>query len=135
MSAKKCIFCGGKADLLCDSWLGWERMRGQMEAEAPNLLTLRSQDVPIRYRHVHTCDAQLCRACAVPAGMISMRIRNFGRYIETVDYCPGHGRGDRRSEISGLKAEAMRSNWRAAATGRRRAQAAQQADMFEGGAA
>lgn len=135
MSAKKCIFCGGKADLLCDSWLGWERLRGQMEQEAPNLLTVPAWGVPIRFRHVHTCDAPLCRACAVPAGTFHIRLRYRGSFSETIDYCPGHDRGDRRSEISGLKAEAMRAKWRAAAAGRRQAQAAQQGDMFEGGTA
>lgn len=123
MAGKKCIFCGGKAELLCDSWLGWERMRGAMEAEAPNLLTCQAWGVPIRYRHVHTCDAPLCRCCAVPAGSFIVRIRHRGTFYETRDYCPGHdgrnGGGDRRREITGLQAQAMRAQWRAkAALGR-----------------
>lgn len=112
MTAKKCIVCGGKADLLCDSWLGWERKRGEMQAEAPNLLAMRSSAVPIRYRTVHTCDAPLCRACAVHAGTMFIRFRNGPHGVDTTDYCPGHGRGDRRTEITGLQAEAMRAAWR-----------------------
>lgn len=123
MTVKKCLFCGGKADLLCDSWLGWERKRGELQAEAPNLLTTPSWGVPIRYRHVHTCDAPLCRACAVPAGSFVVRLRHRGTFYETVDYCPGHGGrnggGDRRTEITGLQAEAMRATWRAQAARQR----------------
>lgn len=40
MAKAPCIVCGGKADLLCDSWLGWERLRGQMAKEVPNLLLM-----------------------------------------------------------------------------------------------
>lgn len=126
----KCIFCGGKADLLCDSWLGWERKRGQMEVEAPNLLMIRSTAVPIRYRHVHTCDAPLCRACAVSAGHMFIRLRNGPHLVETTDYCPGHGRGNRRAEITGLEAEAMRKAWRAQALTRRDGSPAHQVDWI-----
>lgn len=113
----KCLFCGGKADLLCDSWIGWERKRGQMDLEAPTLRMLRSEAVPLRYRTVHTCDAPLCRACAHPAGGMFVRLRNRPGFYESIDYCPGHDRGDRRTEITGLQAEAWRAKWRAAVRG------------------
>ena len=130
----KCAFCGGKAELLCDSWLGWERMRGKMQAEAPNLLLLKSGEVPIRYRAVHTCDTSLCRACATPAGGMFVRLRNGPRFRDSIDYCPGHDRGDRRREITGLEAEAMRTRWRASARAERerRDPAQQQVELFPG---
>ena len=115
MSAKKCIFCGGKADTLCDTALGWERKRGKMEKEAPNLLSCDTWGVPKRYRLLHTCDAPLCQACAVPQGAVHIRLRYAGSFSDSIDYCPGHGFGDRRTEITGLQAEAMRARWRAQA--------------------
>ena len=109
----KCIFCGGKASLLCDSWIGWERMRGAMAkdgytgvAEGPGF------NVPLRYRVIHTCDAPLCRACAVPDGIFHARMKH-GAFSDSIDYCPGHSRGDLRQEIGGLGAEAFRAKWRA----------------------
>lgn len=126
----KCIVCGGKADLLCDSWLGWERKRGEMERDAPNLLTCQSWGVPIRYRAIHTCDAPLCRACAVPAGGLFARFRGGGMVMDTIDYCPGQGRGNRRLEITGLQAEAMRKAWRAPFLARREGSAAEQLALF-----
>lgn len=110
---KRCLFCGGKASLLCDSWLGWERMRTEMAAEAPSLRAVRSEAVPLRYRTVHTCDAPLCRACAKHSGGMHIRFRNGPDVHDTIDYCPGHDRGDRRTEITGLQAQAMRAAWRA----------------------
>lgn len=118
MTARKCLFCGGKAELLCDSWIGWERKRGEMSKEAPNLLTCPAWGVPVRYRLVHTCDAPLCQACAVPAGTFHARLRHQGSFSDSIDYCPGHDRGDRRTEITGLQAEAFRSRWRAQARAR-----------------
>lgn len=109
-----CIFCGGKADLLCDSKLGWERKRGAMEKEAPNLRTIRPENVPIRYRAIHTCDAPLCRACAVPDGIFHVRMKHRS-FSESIDYCPGHDFGTLRREITGLQAQVMRAQWRAAA--------------------
>lgn len=108
----KCAFCGGKAELFCDSWLGWERMRGKMQTEAPNLLLLRSDEVPRRYRHIHTCDTPLCRCCSTPAGTAFFRLKHTS-FSESTDYCPGHGRGTRRRELTGLEAEAIRAKWRA----------------------
>lgn len=113
MSAKRCLFCGGKAELLCDSWLGWERKRGQMTKEAPGLLGCAEWGVPMRFRMVHTCDAPLCGACATPAGTFHMRLRNAGNFSDSIDYCPGHDSGDRRPEITGLQAQAIRAAWRA----------------------
>lgn len=131
MTARKCLFCGGKADLLCDSWLGWERMRGDIAKEEPRLLDVHSRFIPIRYRSIHTCDATLCRACAVNDGAMHARMRT-GALFETIDYCPGHGRGSLRSELSGLQAEAMRSQWRATVRRSREVkQAGVQPDMFE----
>lgn len=134
MPAAKCIFCGGRAELLCDSWLGWERLRGAMQEEAPNLLTVPAWGVPIRYRHVHTCDAPLCRSCAVPAGSFVARLRNRGTFYESIDYCPGHGGrrggGDRRSEITGLEAELMRKTWRDQAARRQQPFSAQQLELI-----
>lgn len=114
MTRAKCLFCGGKADLLCDSHLGWERKRGEMAKDAPNLLQLPSYRVPLRYRAIHTCDAALCRACATPAGIMFVRMKNMA-FAESTDYCPGHEFGDLRTEITGLQAEAVRARWRAAA--------------------
>lgn len=135
--SRKCLFCGAKADLLCDSWLGWERKRGEMAAEVPNLLTCPAWGVPLRYRAVHTCDAPLCRACSTPAGHMHIRLRNGPHIHETIDYCPGHDRGDRRTEITGLQAEAKRARWRSSVRGERerREGAHVQPDLFSGGAA
>lgn len=108
----KCIVCGGKADLLCDSYLGWERKRSEMERDAPTLRLLRSDAVPARYRAIHTCDAPLCRACAVPSGWFIAHLKGGRTLSDSTDYCPGHGRGDLGREISGLQAEAMRREWR-----------------------
>lgn len=115
----KCIFCGGKADLLCDSSLGWERKRGKMEKEAPGLLGCAAWGVPMRYRLLHTCDAPLCQACAVPQGSMHFRLRYSGSFSDSIDYCPGHSFGDRRTEITGLKADTIRAKWRAAARAQR----------------
>lgn len=131
MAKAVCIVCGGKVDLLCDSWLGWERMRGQMAKEAPNLLTTPAWGVPARYRHVHTCDAPLCRVCAVPGGIYFIRLRNRGSFHDSIDYCPGHDLGNRREEISGLQAQAMRKTWRSRFKyGRADSPAALQQDLF-----
>ena len=115
----KCIFCGGRAELLCDSRLGWERMRGEMAKDAPNLLALSSDCIPSRYRVVHTCDAPLCRACAVSDGTMHFRLRHGPSFSESVDYCPGHSFGTLRKEITGLEAEAMRAAWRRSARTKR----------------
>ena len=119
MTATKCIFCGGKATLLCDTNLGWERMRGKLEKEAPNLMSCASWGVPLRYRLTHKCDAALCEACAVPQGVMHVRLRYAGSFSDSIDYCPGHNFGTLRVELTGLQAEAMRSSWRAAARGER----------------
>ncbi|EPD41129.1 MULTISPECIES: hypothetical protein [Delftia] len=119
MTARKCLFCGGKAELLCDTWLGWERKRAELEKKAPHLLAAPSHAIPIRYRAVHTCDAPLCQACVHSAGTMFFRMRGHGSWAESIDYCPGHDSGDRRTEITGLQAEAMRARWRAGALARR----------------
>jgi hypothetical protein len=131
MTAKKCLFCGGKADLLCDSKLGWERMWAKMDKEAPSLRPLKSDAVPVRYRAIHTCDAPLCRACAVPAGSFIAHLRGGRTIADTTDYCPGHDFGTLRREVTGLEAEAMRKDWRAQAMRRRGHPAAEQRDLFE----
>lgn len=130
----KCIFCGAPADLLCDSHLGWERMRGQMEKEAPNLVGIRHECVPMRYRLVHTCDAPLCRACAVSGGTVHAHLRSGTSIHESIDYCPGHGFGTMRRELTGLEAEAIRAEWRARARRQRETSvmAEGQPDMFGG---
>lgn len=132
----KCAFCGGKADLLCDSWLGWERKRGQIAAEAPNLLLPSSEHVPRRYRAIHTCDTPLCRCCATPAGTMHVRMKH-GSFAETIDFCPGHGRGTLRKEITGLEAEAIRARWRASARAQRERRNPEQGqvELFPGGVA
>ena len=114
MTAAKCQFCGGKASLLCDTIIGWERKRGEMNKDHPGLLEGPGYRVPLRYRLLHTCDAQLCAACAVPDGVMFVRMKHIS-FAESRDYCPGHGFGDMRPEISGLQAEAFRSRWRASA--------------------
>ena len=134
MTASKCIFCGAKATILCDHWIGWERKRGAMAAEAPNLITCPEWGVPLRYRIRHTCDAPLCEVCAVPAGTYHARLRHYGSVHDSIDYCPGHGRGDLRTEITGLQADAFRARWRAQARQNREraAPASPQFGMFTG---
>lgn len=131
MSSKICIFCGGKADLLCDSHLGWERKRGEIEQNAPNLKFISSGAVPLRYRVIHTCDAPICRACAVPQGMMHVRMKHAA-FSDSIDYCPGHGFGDLRTEITGLKAQALRKQWRDSVKARQGAGIANQVDLFDG---
>lgn len=131
MGAKpKCIHCDAPATLLCDTALGWERLRGQIEKDAPHLVNAPSHEIPLRYRLLHTCDAQLCRACAVNAGTMFVRLRHHGSFSDTTDYCPGHDWGDRRSEITGLQAQAIRSSWRSQVASRRRSKDAGQTDLF-----
>ena len=120
MSTKKCIFCGAPADLLCDCHLGWERKRGQIEKECPQLLCAPSNRIPRKYRKVHTCDAPICSACAVSSGTLHINSRVFA-FSDSIDYCPGHDFGTLRHEITGLQTEAMRSAWRAKALAQRRA--------------
>lgn len=131
MAAKECLFCGGKADLLCDSKLGWERARGDISAEAPHLLTAPSHEIPVRYRRIHTCDAALCRACAVAGGWTHFHFKS-GPFIETIDYCPGHEQVDMRIEITVFVADCMRAKWRAKACAARGdgVQDSSQLDMF-----
>lgn len=126
----KCAFCGGRADLLCDSWLGWERLRGKMQAEAPNMLLADQRYVPLAFRAYHQCDTPICRACAVPGGMFHVRLRHRGSFTETIDFCPGHGRGSLREEITGLQAQAMRAAWRAKAAIHRDGPPAHQLGLF-----
>lgn len=129
MAALKCLFCGAKAFLLCDSYIGWERKRGEMRkdgyegvAEGPGY------SVPLRYRVRHTCDASLCSACATPAGVMFVRMRHMS-FAETRDYCPGHGFGDLLHEITGLQADAFRSRWRATVRAARQLADPQQAQI------
>lgn len=115
MTRAKCLFCGGKASLLCDSHIGWERKRGEMRKDGyDGFVAGPGYSVPLKYRVNHTCDAPLCDACAVPAGIMFVRMKHTS-FAETTDYCPGHDFGDMRTEITGLQAEAFRSKWRAAA--------------------
>lgn len=119
--AKKtiCAYCGGTAELLCDYRIGWERLRTKMEKEAPNLLVLPGHDVPIRYRHVHTCDTPLCHACVHNSGTIFVCLRGSGGFHDSIDYCPNHAvRHDGLREISGLAARAWRGQWLANALSR-----------------
>lgn len=133
MSAKpKCIHCGAPATLLCDSALGWERLRGQLAKDAPGLLNAPSHDIPIKYRLLHTCDAQLCSACAVNAGGMHFRLRHHGAFSDTTDYCPGHDRGELRTEITGIQAQAKRAAWKSQVAGKRESAEAGQADLFGG---
>ena len=113
MTRAKCLFCGGKADLLCDSHIGWERKRGEMRKDFPDgLIEGPGYRVPLRYRTNHTCDAPLCNACATPSGVMFVRMKLLS-FAESIDYCPGHDFGDMRPEITGLQAEVFRSRWRA----------------------
>ena len=126
----KCIFCGGKATLLCDSNLGWERKRGAMAKEAPTVKLLHASCVPLRYRMVHKCDAPLCEACAIPDGVMHIRTK-MASFSDSIDYCPGHGFGTLVREINGLQAEQIRSKWRASARANRFVPAAQSLLAFE----
>lgn len=69
-----CDYCGGHADLLCDStiaWLGmklWNRERSRKKLDAK--------------KH-YTCDASICRSCATHKGSITY---SFGH--DTIDVCP-----------------------------------------------
>lgn len=113
MTAQKCIFCGGKADLLCDSRIGWERKRGEMAKDYPlGVIEGPGYTVPMRYRKIHTCDAAVCSACATPDGVMFVRMRHAS-FADSIDYCPGHGRGTLRHEITGLQAHAFRARWEA----------------------
>lgn len=114
MTRATCLFCGGKGALLCDTFIGWERKRGEMKKDHLGMLEGSGYQVPLRYRMRHTCDAQLCTACAVPAGVMFVRMRHCS-FAESRDYCPGHGWGTLREEITGLQAQAFRSRWRATA--------------------
>lgn len=112
MTRAKCLFCGGKAELLCDTYIGWERKRGEMRKDGcDGVIEGPGYRVPLRYRTRHTCDAPLCSACATPAGVMFVRMKHVS-FAETTDYCPGHSFGDLRPEITGLAAEAFRSHWR-----------------------
>lgn len=54
MAALKCLFCGGKADLLCDSYIGWERKRGEMRKDGyDGVVAGPGYSVPLRYRLRH----------------------------------------------------------------------------------
>lgn len=131
MNNKKCIFCGGRAGLLCDSFLGWQRKTGAMEREAPNLRMLRADDVPQKYRLFHTCDAPLCEACTSSHGAVHFKFRT-GHLIDSIDFCPGHDFGS-LAEITGLQAEAMRAKWRASARAKLRQDSKiKQIDLFTG---
>lgn len=131
-----CAYCGGTATLLCDYRLGWERLRTKMEAEAPNLLVLPGHDVPMRYRHVHTCDTPLCEACTKRlGGPMFICLRGGNGFVETQDYCPDHDmRQDRGmpKEISGMAARLLREKWQARARARwsKAVQPAEQASLF-----
>lgn len=110
----KCIFCGGKATLLCDHSLGWERMRSQLASDAPNLLEGPCYEVPARYRIYHTCDAALCRACAIQKGSVTICLRGGRGYSDTYDYCPGHQPEVLpKRELGPGRADALRADWRA----------------------
>lgn len=131
-----CLFCGAnKAELLCDHWIGWERKRGLLAKEAPHLLDAPSHLVPIRYRLRHTCDAPLCLACANSTGTMFIRTRHEA-FSESVDYCPvpGNERGNLRTEITGLQAQAIRAKWRASVRASREQQeeAPRQLGLFSG---
>lgn len=133
MSAKpKCLHCGAPATLLCDSNLGWERLRGQLAEDAPHLLNAESHHIPAKYRLMHTCDAQLCRACGVNRGTIHVCLRNTGGFSDTYDYCPGHDWGTMRREITGLQAQAMREQWKAQVKAKRQSTEVGQRDLFGG---
>ena len=110
----KCIFCGGKAALLCDHPLGLERMRAQLASDAPNLREGPCCEVPARYRVYHTCDASLCRACSVRAGSTHYHLRGGRGFFDTTDYCPGHEQAwlsNRRRELAPGQADSLRFAW------------------------
>lgn len=73
MAGNKCIFCGGKATLLCDFLLGFDAE----EDENGNIITLRKN---------HTCDAPMCRECATWQSNIFFS--GPAGFMDTVDYCP-----------------------------------------------
>ncbi len=132
--AKKtiCAYCGGEATLLCDYRLGWERLRTKMENEAPNLLVLPGNSVPLRYRMVHTCDTPLCQACSKHSGQIFVCLRGNAGFSDSIDYCPDHAAPSGIQEISGLAARLWREKWLAKAQARwqPKHQSTHQADLF-----
>lgn len=132
MTVKKCIFCGATSYLLCDSKLGWERMHEQIRKDAPHLRVAQSEIVPLKYRVVHTCDAPLCRACAVRKGVFHANGKGFA-FSDSIDYCPGHDFQALNREITGIEADAMRASWKAKVLAGRglKMLSQSQPDMFE----
>ncbi|ELY3855417.1 hypothetical protein AB7360_15000 [Providencia alcalifaciens] len=74
MASNKCMFCGGKATLLCDFLLGFDAE----EDESGNIITLRKN---------HTCDAPMCASCSTFHGNLHWRKGRSGG-CESIDYCP-----------------------------------------------
>jgi hypothetical protein len=76
--ASKCWWCGREATLLCDALIGCER---------------RKSDNTLIIDETYTCDAELCRGCAIHRGHIS------GEEPDSIDVCPAH----REEAIGGAK--------------------------------
>lgn len=132
MAKTICAYCGGEAELLCDYRLGWERLRTKMRQEVPHLAAMPSHNVPLRYRHVHTCDTPLCHACAKRDGTIWICVSGRG-FHDSIDHCPDHSsHGTGLREITGLEARLLRQRWVAKAKARwqKNAPSAEQKTLF-----
>ncbi|WP_272682216.1 MULTISPECIES: hypothetical protein [unclassified Providencia] len=94
--SKKCMFCGGEADLLCDSvlcYIGEKNDSGAL----------------LRFTSAYTCDAPMCAACSTFHGNFHWKKSNSGGF-SSIDYCPicesqefGFGRRYVFSEIEQVK--------------------------------
>jgi hypothetical protein len=84
--AKRCAFCGLKAELFCDYIVGWTNMEPSKHSKQ-NMVFNTKTSMPL------TCDMPLCAACAVQRGMRTSTGESFN-YAETEDWCPDHQDSD-----------------------------------------
>lgn len=73
-----CIFCGARADLLCDGELGY---MGVMDT------TGKEPRLCIDIQQRLTCDAEICHDCATRKGVIHFKMGRSG-FWDSTDYCP-----------------------------------------------
>lgn len=71
---KKCMFCGGNADLLCDGVICYIGERND-------------SGVLSRFSSAYTCDAPMCVSCSTFHGNLHWRKGRSGG-CESIDYCP-----------------------------------------------
>ncbi|HCR3994308.1 TPA: hypothetical protein OOF55_003604 [Morganella morganii] len=72
--SRKCMFCGGEADLLCDGVICY--------------IGKRSDDGALSgFSAAYTCDAPMCASCSTFHGNLHWRRGNTGGF-DSLDYCP-----------------------------------------------